>query len=417
MLFRKKDAPVSAPVEPDGVEIQEAAADEAAFPILSRPFRPARIKKVRDALAGNDLRYRGPLSYRHLRIIAWAFFLLTVIGSLLSAIIRRAPEPMPVLDTAASGMQSLWQFAVVLFMLANFSVILHAKNGFRPLLLRFGLLGLAVFLGYVLLIYRYAYGTLKLLATSEITYRSLHDLLDKLFEQGFHAFNIFVDLFLCTLLTLFLYHTPKRGFSGKKILIYRLFALLPILYEIGVIVLKILCAFDRIMLPAVFWPFLTTKPPVFFIVFTVLALFIKRRERRFLASGFTRDEYRRYLKTNRNSLQFSIFTAIVFVAAAAVDIALYFLLPRLFGVTDPSANAEAVRTFYYLEQDIGIGSGIVLLAVAPFVLLFSYTRTHKNNLFDILIPVAAIGVTFLFSIELIYQLIRVALPALAGALR
>ena len=79
--------------------------------------------------------------------------------------------------------------------------------------------------------------------------------------------------------------------TGSRIKVFRLFAILPLTYEIVCIVLKTLAANRTVELSPYLYPFLTTKPPVAFLLFIVLALFLKIRERRYLRSGKTREEY------------------------------------------------------------------------------------------------------------------------------
>lgn len=404
-LFRKKHTNPT-PVEPEGVEIQETASDDLRrFALKARKIRPSGIKRICDALAGKDIRYRGPLSYRGLRVIGWLFFVLMVCGILLHFAAERFPNALPIIESLGSILPALWQFSIVLFMLANFSLILHATKGYKPLLLRFGSLALAEYAAFLILIYHYVEGLLHLPLFTE-PFGSANELLETMFDQGFYAFNIFIDLLLCTLLTLFLYHTPKRGFAGRRIVLYRLLTLLPILYELGMFALKLLSAFGYIRIPVFLWPLLPAKPPVFFVVFTLLALFIKYREGRFLASGFTHDEFRRYLKTNRNSLQVSVFTAIMFVIAGCVDLALLLGLPHLMGISDTSASNQAILSYINIADSIDLGGGIVLLITAPFLLLFSYTRTHKDNRFDLILPFAAIAVSILCAVEILFQMLR-----------
>ena len=60
---------------------------------------------------------------------------------------------------------------------------------------------------------------------------------------GFVAFNIFVDLFLCALSMFFLNYTPRRVFTGRARILFRLMALIPIAYEVGCMVLILLYNF------------------------------------------------------------------------------------------------------------------------------------------------------------------------------
>ena len=93
--------------------------------------------------------------------------------------------------------------------------------------------------------------------------------------SGFVAFNIFIDLFLCALALFFLNYEPRRVFTGKARILFRLLTLLPVAYEAACIVLKIRAAWGLTVIPMWAWSFLTVKPPMTFVLFVVLALFSK----------------------------------------------------------------------------------------------------------------------------------------------
>ena len=108
-----------------------------------------------------------------------------------------------------------------------------------------------------------------------------------------------------------------------------------------------------------------------------------------------------FLKTRRNSLQFSVFTAIVFAVAGVLDsLILAFLANRL--LASQSANGDLILKML----DLGIGGAGILLPIAPVVLLFSYTRTHKNQLIDYLIPVIGVLLSIFVYLEGVYQALQ-----------
>ena len=227
-------------------------------------------------------------------------------------------------------------------------------------------------------------------------------------KKGFIAFNLFIDLFLCTLVMFFLNVRPKRFFTGKKRYFVRAMAILPVAYEACSIYLKGQAATGKILLPFWTFPLLTVKPPMTFMVFVVLVLYIKQREWRFRRHGKMHAEYRAFLKTNRNSLQFSIFLAVVLVVAAILDFVIMVFLTASAAVEAGSAEvfagnqAEVVRMMTGAFA-MGFGDAVSLLLVAPLVLLFSYTRIPKNKVFSAVIPVAAIVLMIIFLFEGAYQ--------------
>ncbi len=230
---------------------------------------------------------------------------------------------------------------------------------------------------------------------------------------GYFSYNLFIDLFLCTLLLFFLNYRPKRLFTGKLLGVFRAFAVLPIAYEIASITLKILAVEGKVTLPFIVFPFLTVKPPMTFLVFIVMAFFIKNRERIFRKNGRTHEEYQAFLKTNRNSFQFSRFTAVILAIAGILDfVAMLVVLGILSNHVQEGAELTEDMIMSHLTA-LGLGESILLLLMAPIMLLFSYTRTHKNKTLDSFIPIAGIALIALIYIEGGYQFLQMA-PDMLG---
>lgn len=243
---------------------------------------------------------------------------------------------------------------------------------------------------------------------------ALHYFVSGYLRGGSLSVNIFIDLFLCTLFMFFLNYDPKRFFKGKKLLAFRMLAILPILYEAASLVLKYLASNKTLTLSPIIFPFLTTKPPMLLLVFLVLAIFVKNRERRFCKHGRTKAEYHQFLHSKRNSWQFSVFAAIVFFVAGILDlmilmIMIILIIPRVEVLNNPAALTALIQEVGHL----GIGSSVVLIPVAPLILLFSYNRTHKNHSIDLLIPPVGVAVIVLIYLEFLYQVIT-QIPSFLG---
>lgn len=120
---------------------------------------------------------------------------------------------------------------------------------------------------------------------------------------------------------LFLNYKPRHVFKGKSRIFFRLLALLPIAYEVGCMLLKVRSARGTVQIPIWAWPLLTVKPPMAFALFVTLALFVKTRELRFRRHGKSHEEYQEFLKTRRNSWNFSVFLAVMMVLVSLADLA------------------------------------------------------------------------------------------------
>ena len=92
-----------------------------------------------------------------------------------------------------------------------------------------------------------------------------------------------------------------------------------------------------------------------------------------------------FLRTNKNSLAFSLHVCFLFFLVSILDI--------LFALTIPNA------TNYNLGQ-----TGGLILAI-PFILLFSYSKTYKEREYDLLIPFVGIILIIFAYVEASYEII------------
>lgn len=441
---------------------QEKARNESA--------RKKRLK-IHEVTAENDIRYKGPLNYQHFQMLGW----MCIVASAAVILITLGMKMDSSLETQFDGMKSMLEWigslSLPFLLIANFAKILNNSEGYRKQLIKNGAAMAGIALGAILLLYRYVVGTMTelgltreeavnlFLSAAQITSKA---------RVGFLCFNIFVDLFLCTLVMFFLNYQPRHIFKGPKThIVFRLFTILPIAYELISLILKIRCANGEIVLPLWSFPLLTVKPPMTFVLFIALAVYVKTRERRFRRHGKTHEDYQAFLKTNRNSRNFSAFLAVMLVIVSILDLAVFFGMSIFetaknvvkeqeqaaaeqaaetaggeqaqlsdeeavamlaeYGLSEEEiseALAERDRaggeelTEEEIEQQkitahaeksiramdaVGFGGSIQLLFLAPLVLLFSYTRIPKSKQISMFIPVIAIGVILLLYLEGFYR--------------
>ena len=131
------------------------------------------------------------------------------------------------------------------------------------------------------------------------------------------------------------------------------------------------------------------------------SLGIKYRERIFIKLGATKEEYQAYLKTNRNSLAFSVQLSLIFLSSLVLEVTLLIILVIIY----VGFKGYDVETFLVAVNAYQSGQSIYLLLAIPFILLYSYTKGHKNKLIDLFIPIIGIGLIVIVYLEGIYQLI------------
>ena len=381
----------------------------------SREKRAAKKeKKLSRMTAEQDIRYRGPLSYRAFKLLGWACIVLSQVVVLLTLESKLDPTMTDILVRPIATCSALSSLALPFLLIANFALILNHSEGYASQIRKYAILVVIVLAVSVLLYSRYIVGSVAIVTEDRAAAKAL---ITEAFwnssREGYLSYNLFIDLLLCTLLMFFLNYRPKKVFVGNKLWIFRAFAALPILYEAASIVLKMLASAKTIRLPMLIFPFLTVKPPITFLVFIVLAVFIKRRELRFRRGGKTHEEYLAFLETNRNSWDFSVFTAVVLAVAGIVDFiaAIVFVLTQ----TGLEVDTAALDVASMLERAsaFNLGESFPLLLLAPIILLFSYTRTHKNKTIDVLIPAIGVSGIVIAYLEGLYQFFLM-LPDMLG---
>ena len=386
----------------------ETIIQDTNSPKNNKEKKKHRKRHITEITAENDIKFRGPLSYRHLRIIAWLFLAVAQIGVILTmnAGIRNAPQMYGPLPNILSFFAN---FLAPLFLIAAFSTVIVAKNGYQRLLVLYGGLSVLIYILFIIVYRHYLVGLADALSPGS-GQTNIDSILSIVFGNGFIALNIFIDLFLCALSTFFVNYTPKEHFKGKKIYIFRAFVVFPILYEMGSIALKIFASTGVIKLSPYFYPLLTTKAPVAFIIFILMALFVKKRENFFTKKGKTIEEFNAFQKTNANSLHFSVFLSVTIVIGAVIDFLIFIgLFIGLSALTPVPVEVEAIEYFTYIAKIVyswGFGQTASMVFIIPLVLLFDYRKTYKNTFLDIVIPIAGIAIVAIIYIEGGFEVIR-----------
>lgn len=364
-----------------------------------------RIYEVNDE---NDIKYRAPLSYRHLRIIGWVFLAVAQVGVILTlgTDIYSNPEMYGLWPEVLRLFSNLMS---PLFLIAAFTTVIVAKDGYRRLITLYAGLVALMYALFLIVYQHYFIGIIKFIIPD-----GAQDIAASLFkvlkDDGFISFNFFIDLLLCTLVTFFINYNPTKFFQGKKIIIFRLFALLPIFYEIASIVVKMLSTFAIINLSPYLSPLLTTKPPLAFFIFVIMAIFMKVREKVFIKKGKTHEDYKAFLKTNTNALHFSIALSVTIFISAILDIILFSSLASM--VISKSVCPPDMSEFDFIAMHLkevsswGFSQTVPMIFIIPIIMFFDYRKTYKDKLPDIIIPFVGLGLIAIVTIEGGFQVFK-----------
>ncbi len=344
-----------------------------------------------------DIKYLGPLSYRHLRLLAWMCIAISQIVMIneIDLLAFESGYLNPIVSLVLTVIANL---STPFFLLASFGTILNRTKPYRDTILVYGLGFFGVGLAFLFVYMRYGYDLLGLFDI-DVAYTSMA--LGKRFGSRLLV-NIFTDLFLLTLFNYFLHYTPKNNFLGKKIIFFRLFALLPLSYLIVADILQVLTKLQMVVLPIEIFLFLTSKSYFMHLIFIILSIWVKKRESTFLRLGATKDEFLRYQTTNRCSWSFAKATAILFAFFGFLD---FFTTTVVINIASLDSS-YTLLSIYDLIENLGLGQTLGMLVACPFILLFSITRTHKDKMIDLLVPIIGIVVVVLVTIESVFVSLR-----------
>ncbi len=361
---------------------------------------------------GDDIKYRGPLNYQHFQMAGWICIVM-IITAMLMRVGNRVGTTKGQLSDALYIVETIASMALPFLLLANFAEILNNRIGYKKLLIKNGLAMLGIAGVFWFFYFRYVLGTLTMISNDPESVGRVTDVfLDNLNPAGFFSFNIFTDMFLCVLVMFFLNAQPSPFFTGWKKLVFRGLGILPLIYEVVCTWLKYRSVLGEYLMPVWLYPLLPSKPPMTFVLFILLAIYIKTRERRFCRHGRTHEEYQAFLTTNRNSLSFSVFlmaaVAVVCVIDQVVDTVSASNEIDLFLEANPDAvQSIDFENYSSVMRQIGFGEAIPMFFMIPLIPLFSYNREPKHPEIGAYIPMGGFVLIALVVVQSIYQLAHV----------
>ena len=363
--------------------------------------------KLKDRTIENDIKYKGVLSYRHLRIIAWSILVIVQIATIFK--INGHFDPVFAANTRwfIIATNVIRDLPLPLLLLANITVILQRKSNWKRLFLFYGGVALLLYVIANFVIFHYGSGLMYAIrGTNDLYQDSLTygSLLMGLGRSGY-VFNFFIDLFLFSLTCYFLYYTPKGGFkSDKHRILFRSLVLLPFLYEISCIIIKSFSIYGFFPMPSFIYFLLPCKPPLLFVAFYLLLLLYRLHETKRVKKNIMDEEkMKEYRKTNAHTFRFSIVLASLFALAAIIGLLLLVIYSIVIYIHKD--NAQQLMYFRSLSEHLNIDFSFGLLFMIPISLLFDYKKVHKNNKIDMFVPLVGIGLIIFVYIEGLYQIL------------
>ena len=388
-------------------KVEEIASVDDKDTVKEEKKKSTRISMY-DVTPENDTtKFKGIFSYRHFRIAGWVCMAMALANIMIGLGMKLSSRVAEKYSGVHDVLSFFAELGVFLFLFANFAVIIDKKSSYKKLFIMYGALSAGFVLLFADVYYRFLGGIVGSINDEMGTTIDTSDLM----SGGFQAFNIFLDMLLCTAVVFFIDYKPTKFFVGKKLYIFRAFAALPILYELACILLKYFATVDGLKLHPMVSPFLTTKPVLCFLLFVRMAFYVKGRETKFLNHGKTLEDYDAFMRTNRNSLQFARKFALMTLLYGFIDLVVVLILVILRLVNagllqaflDAGAdNQETTQLLDYVlgeARAIGFGGAVSMIFIVPFIFFFSYSKRYKKSKVDTLIPVGAVAVIGLVVIE------------------
>ena len=295
------------------------------------------------------------------------------------------------------------------------------KNNYKAVFKIYGLGALGLYLAGNFVVFHFGYRFMKSFMGEYSwgeTARLFGQLLPNLGSVGY-TFNIFIDLLLCTLLFFFMTYEPKKVFTGKKIILFRLLVLIPIALEIVGIIIKYCLVTNKLTIPSYIFFLLPSKPPLIFLAFVVIVFALKIGAAKFKKHHPEEENlYQEHISTNAHSLKTSIIISTIFLVMAILDfVVMIIIMMRAYvmacAATEVEEEIELIATSNFNSWlSIGFGGAVSLLPVIPIVMFFDYKKEHQNKKVDSLLPLIGIGLIAIVYVEGIFEIIINNIPSI-----
>lgn len=349
--------------------------------------------------SGNDIKYRGPIGVYQMRALAWIFMAVSQFSIISNLAFQYVGYGIDINSGPGIIISLIAELAIPCFLLGSFAYILQNRSRCINMLITYSLFAGAIAVLFILIVYHYGAGLASRFLGENIFNSAgiVSSLLAK-FNIKLVNFNVFIDLLLCTAFMFFMITEPPRFFRNGREKLFRICALIPIIYEVVIYIFIALSKLEIIEFPAFLYAIMPTKAPVMFLAFVIIVLSEFRLKKKYFKQGGDRKGYEEFLNTRMHSFKFAKFTAKTFAIVGFIDSLLAVVLVVM------ALEYENVVAMNILDI-FKIGNSIGLLIIAPFILLFSYNKTYKNPYLNMVIPIAGIGLIVLTYVEFIYRTI------------
>ncbi len=180
----------------------------------------------------------------------------------------------------------------------------------------------------------------------------------------FSNVNIFIDLFLCSLIYMFFVYKPKR--DKIPLALWRLFTLLPVAFIVASFAVNGLVKQGALSVNFYVGALLPHKKIVTYVFFFVTLIFVKYKPQLYSAAKNHRyANYDDYISSNSAAYHHNAFLIFLILILSLIDFGISYI-PNI--------------------ASWGIGNSYFLFAAVPFLLFFDYRREPKRKIAVKLVP-------------------------------
>ena len=184
----------------------------------------------------------------------------------------------------------------------------------------------------------------------------------------FGNFNIFIDLFVCSLFFFFVVYVPKKGFFRKHFKLFRSLTVIPVLYLIASVIFTYL-AKTKIQIPLTILALFSSRGIYAHLFFWIITLYYKYRRVIYKNNPNNQDlEFKQYLKTGSSKLDFALVMGLAMLVIC--------LFEKIFA----DLTSQHVFNFSY----VSLGRGIHLYCFVFLLLFFDFTKKPRFKFLKIL---------------------------------
>lgn len=328
-------------------------------------YKKSREKK--EKFIYSEIKYKPFLSILALKYISVVVFCLGLIASVLKVqlYLNKSSDfefETNVINFILNILKYVGKAGLPLMVIWLISQVISFKDSALKMVIIYGVTAIVFYLAEILIVINYIIPNANRILESYIGVEIPKEIW--IGVSGYASnLNVFIDMFLCSLIYLFTMTLPKKIKTKKGKILFRSCAIFPALYILIAFIVSGLETFGvesmYVFMNLYVGSLLPSKNIMVFVIFIMILIYIKIRQKiynKFNHHGMTYEEYE---KTNRYSFNYSIIASIIIAFGVGVD-SLISLIPY--------------------SDYFGFGNSLTFLIAIPFLLVHNLTTKPTRKI-------------------------------------